>query len=41
MRHFIGERVDVRPRTPVKTILVEDNQVVGVKTEQDETIMNM
>lgn len=38
MRHFIGERVDVRPRTPVKTILVEDNQVVGVKTEQGETI---
>jgi uncharacterized FAD-dependent dehydrogenase len=38
LRHYIGERVDIRPRTAVRTILVENNQAVGVETEQGDTI---
>ena len=38
MRHYIGERVEIRCRTPVRTILVQDGRAVGVETEQGETI---
>ncbi|HHY93239.1 MAG TPA: NAD(P)/FAD-dependent oxidoreductase [Firmicutes bacterium] len=38
MRAYLGERVDIRPRTAVRRLLVEDGTVRGVETEQGETI---
>lgn len=38
MRTQIAKRVHVRPRTPVRTILVQNGQAVGVETEQGEII---
>jgi hypothetical protein len=38
MRRYLGERVDIRPRTAVRRLLVEEGRVRGVETERGETI---
>jgi len=38
MRDRIGERVEIRFRTPVQKILVADGRVIGVETERGETL---
>jgi len=38
MRDHLREKIDVRMNTPVGELLVEDDKVLGVKTESGETI---